>query len=70
MDIIAHSLSGILLGQIAMKEDTGAERKYYFSVCIAGLILPDIDAISYLFDFSWLDFVLGSWILADGFFSF
>jgi membrane-bound metal-dependent hydrolase YbcI (DUF457 family) len=49
MDIIAHSLSGILLGQIAMKEDTGAERKYYFSACIAGLILPDIDAVSYLF---------------------
>ena len=49
MDIIAHSMSGILLGQMAMKEDTKTERRYYFGVCVLGLILPDIDAISYLF---------------------
>jgi membrane-bound metal-dependent hydrolase YbcI (DUF457 family) len=48
MDIIAHSLSGVLLGQMAMKEDTARERLYYFGVGITALVLPDIDAISYL----------------------
>ena len=48
MDIIAHSLSGMLLGQMAMKEDTPGERKYYFGIGITALVLPDIDAISYL----------------------
>lgn len=48
MDIIAHSLSGVLLGQIAMRENSEKDKIYYFGVGISSLIIPDIDAISYL----------------------
>ena len=49
MDVIAHSLSGVLLGQISAPGDSERERKYYLGVCVGALILPDIDAVSYVF---------------------
>lgn len=48
MDIFAHSLSGVLLGQIAMKENAAKERGFYLGTGIAALVVPDIDAVSYL----------------------
>jgi membrane-bound metal-dependent hydrolase YbcI (DUF457 family) len=48
MDIIAHSLSGVLLGRIAAPDDSRKERIYYLGISIAALVLPDADAISYL----------------------
>jgi membrane-bound metal-dependent hydrolase YbcI (DUF457 family) len=48
MDIIAHSLSGVLVGRIAMQEETGKDRIFYMGISIAALIVPDVDAISYI----------------------
>jgi|GEM_PF-2715509 len=49
MDIFAHSLSGVLLGQAAAPiEAKKKERVYYITLGLIALTFPDIDAISYL----------------------
>jgi len=49
MDFFAHSLSGVLLGQLTAPEKSPSEQGFYIGVCTAGMILPDTDAASYLF---------------------
>lgn len=48
MDIIAHSLSGVLLGRFAMQKETEKDRIFYLGIGITALIIPDVDAISYI----------------------
>ena len=48
MDVFGHSFEGVLLARIAAPQDSPAERRYYLGVCIGASLLPDMDAISYL----------------------
>lgn len=50
MDIFAHGFSGVLLSQVARrKDDAQQDRIFYFTTCVGAMILPDLDAVSYLF---------------------
>lgn len=48
MELIGHTAAGILLARLIATEDTPMERRFYLSVCIGASVLPDIDAVSYL----------------------
>ena len=48
MDVIAHSLSGVLVGRAGAARDDARERKFYLTVGGGAFLFPDIDAVSYL----------------------
>lgn len=48
MELIGHTAAGILLARLTAPQDTLPERKFYLTVCIGASILPDLDALSYL----------------------